>query len=107
MSKLPSRFVDFQSSYPDLFNAYEQLGKQASAAGPLDWKQIELVKLGIAAGARMEGAVHAHCRRALEAGATTAEIRHVILLTITTLGFPTMMACLSWIDEVLEAHGKE
>ncbi|MBX3073331.1 carboxymuconolactone decarboxylase family protein [Candidatus Obscuribacterales bacterium] len=99
---LPSRFLNFQKSYPELFSAYEELGKQATSAGPLDRKQIALVKLGIAAGARMEGAVHSHCRRALEAGATPDEIRHVVLLTVTTMGFPSMMACLSWADEILD-----
>lgn len=102
MSKLPSRFVKFQGTYPELFAAYEELGKQASTAGPLDKKQVALIKLGIAAGARMEGAVHSHCRRALEAGATPAEIRHAMLLAVTTLGFPSMMACLSWVDETLD-----
>ena len=99
---LPGRFVRFQQTYPELFKAYEELGKTAASAGPLDKRQIALVKLGIAAGARMEGAVHSHCRRALEAGCTPEEIRHAILLAITTLGFPAMMACLSWVDEIIE-----
>jgi len=107
MSKLPSRFVKFQSTYPEFFAAYEELGKQASTAGPLDKKQTALIKLGIAAGARMEGAVHSHCRRALEAGASPAEIRHAMLLSVTTLGFPSMMACLSWVDETLDTTEKE
>jgi len=103
MSTLPPRFRKFQTSYPELFAAYEELGKQAASAGPLDKKQIALIKLGIAAGARMEGGVHAHCRRALDAGATREEIRHAILLTVTTIGFPSMMAALSWVDEILDA----
>lgn len=104
MNKIPTRYVKFQNSYPDLFRAYEELGKQASNSGPLDKKQIALVKLGIACGAKMEGAVHSHCRRSLEAGASPDEIRHAVLLTVTTLGFPSMMACLSWVDEVLNAE---
>ncbi|HEY9784064.1 MAG TPA: carboxymuconolactone decarboxylase family protein [Candidatus Obscuribacterales bacterium] len=101
MSKLPSRFVEFQKSYPEIFSAYESLGKAVSGAGPLDKKQAALIKLGIACGARLEGAVHAHCRRALDAGATKEEIRHTILQATTTIGFPSMMACLSWADDVL------
>ena len=106
MSKLPSRFVRFQGAYPEIFAAYEELGKQAACSGPLDKKQIALVKLGIAAGAKMEGAVHSHCRRAREAGATPEEIRQVVLLTVTTLGFPSMMANLSWVDEILDGEAK-
>jgi hypothetical protein len=30
------------------------------------------------------------------------ELRHVVLLAITTSGFPTAMAGSSWIDEVLD-----
>jgi len=101
MSNLPSRFVKFQSTYPELYTAYEELGKRASEAGPLDKKNLALIKLGIACGARLEGAVHSHCRRAIEAGASPEEIRQVALVGVTTLGFPSMMACLSWIDETL------
>ena len=60
-----------------------------------------LVKLGIATGASLEGAVHSHTRRAREAGCTPDEIRQVVLLATTTLGFPSMMAALSWVDDVL------
>lgn len=102
MSKLPSRFLKCKETYPALFQAYDELGREAAQAGPLDAKQIALVKLGIATGARLEGAVHSHCRRALEAGASCEEIRHVILLAVTTLGFPSMMAALSWVDETIE-----
>jgi alkylhydroperoxidase/carboxymuconolactone decarboxylase family protein YurZ len=55
----------------------------------------------LAAGARLEGAVHSHCRRALEAGITPEEIRHAIVLSVTTVGFPSMMATLSWVDDIL------
>jgi len=36
-------------------------------------------------------------------GATPGEIRHVALLAITTRGFPSGIAALGWIDEVLDA----
>lgn len=101
MSKLPSRFIKFRDEHPQVFTAYEALGKAAAAEGPLGKKEISLVKLAIAAGARMEGAVHSHTRRALEAGASPEEIRQVIILTVTTIGFPAMMANLSWVDDVL------
>lgn len=102
MSKLPGRFLKFKDSYPKVFQAYESLGIAAAEAGPLNKKEIALVKLAIAAGAKMEGAVHSHTRRALDAGASAEEIRHVVLLAVTTLGFPSMMAILSWVDEILD-----
>jgi alkylhydroperoxidase/carboxymuconolactone decarboxylase family protein YurZ len=99
--ELPRHFLAFREAHPDVFAAYETLGRQCAAAGPLRGKTEELVKLGIAIGARMEGATHAHVRRARAAGATPAEVRHVALLAATTIGFPNMMAALSWIDDVL------
>lgn len=99
---LPSRFLEFQKKHPDLARAVEQLGTAASNAGPLDSKTIELVRLAIAVGAREEGAVHSHTRRALQAGATCEEIRHTVLLSITSIGFPNTMAAMSWVDDVLD-----
>jgi alkylhydroperoxidase/carboxymuconolactone decarboxylase family protein YurZ len=58
------------------------------------------VKLALAVGARLEGGVHAQVRKALEAGVTPAELHHVALLAMPTIGFPASMAALSWIDDL-------
>src|SRR5687768_7964094 len=89
--KLPGRYVQFQKRFPAVFHAYDSLGAASAAAGPLDGKTRALVKLAIAVGGQMEGAVHSHTRRAVEAGCSADEIRHVVLLSVTTIGFPTMM----------------
>lgn len=102
MSKPPEFYRRFIERYADVGKAYEELGEATKKAGPLDRRTAELVKLGIAIGARHEGAVHSHARRALEAGASPQEVRHVVLLATTTLGFPAMMAGLSWVEDVLE-----
>jgi len=99
--KLPSAYRQFAGEHPGIIEAYEALGDATLADGPLDRKHAELVKLGIAVGARLEGAVHAHVRRARDAGATPEEIRHAIRLATTTVGFPTMMSALSWVNDVL------
>ena len=39
--------------------------------------------------------------RALEAGAKPEELYHTLLLLTSTIGFPTVSAALSWIDDVL------
>jgi alkylhydroperoxidase/carboxymuconolactone decarboxylase family protein YurZ len=41
-------------------------------------------------------------RKALESGATQDEILHAVLLSLTTTGFPKMIAAMGWVDEVLE-----
>ena len=98
---VPARYLKFQKTYPNVFRAYAALGVATQDAGPLSKKTRALAKLAIALGARMEGAVHSHTRRALEAGCTPEEIRHVVLLATTTIGFPAMMSALSWVDDVL------
>jgi len=100
-NKLPARYLQFQKRYPQVFQAYDALGAATAEAGPLSGKTRALVKLAIAVGGQMEGAVHSHTRRALEAGCSAEEIYHVALLGTTTLGFPTMMKTFSWVDDVL------
>ena len=100
--KLPSAYRRFATENPRVIQAYEALGDATLADGPLDRKHAELIKIGIAVGARLEGAVHAHVRRAGDAGATPDEIRHAIRLATTTVGFPTMMAALAWANDVLD-----
>lgn len=99
--KLPGRFLKFQKNFPDIYKAYDALGAATASAGPLDGKTRALVKLAIAVGGQMEGAVHSHTRRAVEAGCTPADIRHVALLSTTTIGFPSMMKTLSWVEDII------
>lgn len=101
MSTPPKRFLQFKKDYRKIFDAYERLGAAVHEAGPLDDKTRALIKLGISTGARLEGAVHSHVRKALDAGATPAELRQVALLSLPTIGLPSMMAALSWIDDVV------
>ena len=101
MSGLPSFYSEFRDTHPEVAKAYEALGETARAAGPLTAREITLVKLALAAGARIEGAIHSHARRALEAGVRPEELRHVPLLAITTLGFPSAMAIRALIEDVI------
>ena len=101
MARLPRPYENFMKTYPEIWNAYDRLGGLVHDAGPLDKKQRELTKLAMAIGARLEGAVHSHTRRALEQGAKPPEIYHVVLLGLTTVGFPRTIAALTWVEEVL------
>ena len=102
MKKLPERFTNFLKEYPDVGDAYQALGKAVAAAGPLDAKTRELVKLGAAIAAGQEGGTHSHARKAMDAGASAEEIRHAALQTLTTIGFPNMMRGLAWVDDVIK-----
>ena len=100
MAKVPGWYLEQRRRHPEVIKAYESLGEACRQAGPLDGRTAALVKLAIAIGSRQEGAVHSHVRRSIEAGATIDECRHVVLLATTTIGFPAMMAALSWVEDV-------
>ena len=104
MSKFPRSYQRFKNDHPKVWQAYEALGAAAAEEGPLNAKVRELVKLGMAATNQSESAVISHTHRALEIGATVEEIDQAILLGITTIGFPAMMAALSWAHAAQEAH---
>jgi 4-carboxymuconolactone decarboxylase len=103
---LPKTYEDFSDKFSEIVKDYQQLGKVCREAGPLEHKCQDLVKLGIAIGVNSRGAVMSSVRKALASGATLEEIRHAVLLSLTTTGFPNMIAALGWVDEVLEHEGK-
>jgi len=102
MPKMPNHYIDIQKKYAGVIKAVENLGKAAKAAGPVNKKTSELVQLAAAAAVRSEGSVHSHTRRALAAGAKPDEVRHVIVLLTSTIGFPAVSAALSWVNDVLK-----
>lgn len=99
---IPKRYMKFKDDYKTVAEAYEAMGDAVHKAGPLDDKTRALIKLSISTGARLEGAVHSHTRKALKAGLTADEIRHAVMLSLPTIGLPSMMAALSWVDDILE-----
>lgn len=105
MPYLPQPYQHFLARYPSLAEAYEKLALACHDAGPLDEKTRRLIKFGIAVGQQSEGAIKSHARRAIEGGATPDEIRHALLLALTTTGFPAMIAASEWVEEVLAAKG--
>lgn len=106
MSEVPKKYKQFQEKFERVAKAYEELGEAVHAAGPLDNKTRALIKLAISSGARLEGAVHSHTRKALKTGCTHEELRHTVMLTLPTIGLPSMMAALSWVNDILEDKGK-
>jgi len=98
---LPKYVTRFSKSYGSIWKAFQHLGEACHAAGPLDPRARRLIKLGIAAAAQSEGALHSAVRAAMRERIPPAEIRHAILLAITTIGFPRAMAALSWAEDVM------
>ena len=104
MTYLPELYRDFQRQFPEITKAYDDLAIKCHSWGPLDQKTRHLIKLGVAIGLNSEGSVRSHARRALEAGVTADELRHTVLMALTTAGFPYMCAAMKWVDEVIVKH---
>ena len=94
--KLPATFKDFIARFPELGEAHEKIGKAVEGYGPLDRKTCELIKIGISVGAGLETATRSHVRRAMQHGATEAEIEQAVLLAYNTCGFPRMVMGWQW-----------
>ena len=101
---LPKIYQKFSEKYHEVFEDYQKLGISTRKAGPLDEKTQNLIKLGISIGVNSRGAVMSHTRKALATGATPDEIFHAVLLSLTTTGFPNMIAALRWVDTVVKEN---
>lgn len=101
MTKYPKNYVKIQKKFPALMRAHEEAGRLSKEAGPIDAKTGNLIQLAACVALRSEGGVHSHARRALEAGASKAEIYHAIALLINTVGFPTTAAAFSWVNDII------
>jgi alkylhydroperoxidase/carboxymuconolactone decarboxylase family protein YurZ len=99
---LPKTYENFSDKFSEIMKDYQKLGKTCRETGPLGQKYQDLVKLGIAIGANSRGAVMSSVRKALVSGSTPEEITHAVLLSLTTTGFPNMIAALGWVNEVLD-----
>lgn len=106
MSKLPEQYVSIKKRFNKYFRALDNLGKAARSSGPINKKMSHLIQLAASAAIRSEGSVHSHARRALEAGAKPDEIYHAVILLTSTVGFPTVSAALSWVDDVVKKQKK-
>ena len=104
--KLPKTFLRFAERFPELAATHQAAG-QAAADGPLDQKTQYLIKIGICLGAGLESAMRSHTRRAIQAGATEAELEQAVTLGITTCGFPRTVAAWAWIQQQLQRDRDE
>ncbi|MCK4911848.1 MAG: carboxymuconolactone decarboxylase family protein [Thermodesulfovibrionales bacterium] len=102
MEKLPEQYKKIRERFGPYHEALSALGKATREAGPIDEKTAHLIQLAGAAAQKSEGSVHSHTRRALEAGASPDEVRHALILLTSTIGFPTVSAALSWVEDVIE-----
>jgi 4-carboxymuconolactone decarboxylase len=97
----PNFYRGLSDRHPGFMQALDGLGVAVRQAGPLDEQTVQLVQLTAAAAIRSEGGVHSHTRRALKCGVTPEAIRHALIAITSTVGFPTVVAALSWAEDQL------
>jgi alkylhydroperoxidase/carboxymuconolactone decarboxylase family protein YurZ len=105
VDRLPRPALDVAREQPQLWQAFQRLGEEASAAGPLDARTRRLIHLALAIAMGSEGATHSHARRALAEGIRAEELEHVALLAITTSGWSQAMKGLTWIRDISREPG--
>jgi alkylhydroperoxidase/carboxymuconolactone decarboxylase family protein YurZ len=103
--ELPGAAGQIARERPALWRAFQQLGAEVGAAGPLSEREQRLVNLALAIGGDSEGATHSHARRALAENLSPEDLDHVAFLAITTLGWPKAIRGLTWVRDVTGAKG--
>jgi alkylhydroperoxidase/carboxymuconolactone decarboxylase family protein YurZ len=106
VKELPGAAGRVAKRHPAIWKAYAALGKATAEAGPIDGSTLRLVKLALAIGGSLEGAVHSHTRRALAEGIPADALAHVALLAVPTLGLARAVQALTWIEDITEKKRK-
>lgn len=101
---LPEIYRSFRRRFGAVVERHDAVAEAVDTAGPLDEQTLRLAKLGIALGAQAEGAVRSNVRKALDAGVSREAIEQVILLGLTTRGFPATIAAWQWATDVLDGR---
>src|SRR2546426_12078976 len=104
--EIPRSYQRLKAERRAVVEAYEKMGEACAGAGPLSERERSLVKIGISTGAQLEGGLHSHVRKALEAGVEPEAIRHAELLPLPTVGLPSMSAPLHWNETGLAVEQK-
>ncbi len=102
VSEPPKTYRELKEKYGPFIDSVESLGHTVRESGPIDEKTAHLIQLAAAAAIRSEGSVHSHVKRALDAGASPDEVRHALILLTSTIGFPTVVAALTWARDIMD-----
>ena len=98
----PTHYQKTQTEHPEYISAIETLGENLKSAGPLDNSLAQFLQLAAAISIKSEGATHSHTRQLVELGFSPEEIKHAVILLSNTIGFPAVMAGLSWVSDILD-----
>ncbi len=100
--KIPPHYLKVKEKHPEYVEAVEKLGEVTKNTGPVDVKTAHLLQLAAAVTNKSEGSVHSHTRQLIQMGADPMEVRHAIILLTNTIGFPNVMAGLTWANDIID-----
>ena len=96
MKDLHKIFTLFKDEFPGVYAKHEALGREIhDSGGPLPEKTRWLIKVAVSAASQHKLSLETHLAKARQAGATEDEIKHALLLTMQTTGFPMFMEAYS------------
>jgi len=99
--RLPPTLRQFIEKYPKVWSAHEDLGMECARAGPLNERQIQLIKVAITGSLTLETAFKTHVQKSIQAGASRREIEHTIIQLLPILGMGRTMMAIKWYQESL------
>lgn len=89
-------FTQFKEDFPKVYTMHEELGREVHEnSGPLDEKTRWMIKIAVSGSCNHKRALETHIRKAKTAGVTDEEIKHTLLLLISSTGFPAFMKAYS------------
>ena len=92
MKAIHEIYTVFKEEFPMVNERYESLGEEIhEKSGPLPEKVRWLLKIAVSGASGHTLALETHIAKAREAGVPDTEIKHALLLLITTVGFPAFM----------------
>lgn len=96
MKDIHEVFTTFKMEFPEVHRREEELGREIhERGGPLPERVRCLLKIAISGAAGHHRAMETHVAKAREAGVSDEEMKHVLLLLISTCGFPAFMEAYS------------
>jgi len=101
---IPAHYQKTMTRHPEYIAAVEALSETLKNSGPLDESLAQFLQLAASIAIKSEGATHSHTRQLVELGFSPEEIRHAVILLSNTIGFPNVMAGLSWVNDILETE---
>ena len=101
MEDIHDVFAQFKEEFPNVYGKHEALGREIHEnSGPLPGKTRWLIKIAISGAAGHSKALETHIGKAKEAGVEDEEIKHALLLLISTTGFPSFMKAYSVLENL-------